>query len=378
MDTAPAGSPRAGGARRAIRSWHRAFGLFAAFWLLLLGVTGSVIAFYDEIDRALNPDLWTIAGETPDTPAIGAALRHAGEALPGFAPRFIDLPGRADAALAILGSATGADGQPMPVQAFSDPRDGRLLGWRDERIALDRHHLMPTIYRLHTELLLHDTGVWLLGLLALLWMLDHVAGAVLAIPRIAGALSAWRIAGRGLNLRRLYDLHRAPSLWLLPLTLMLAVTGLCLTWYEETRGIARLVTTVSGRLHLDFPRGEAPEAPAVGPDEAMRIVRARVSGDIDSMLALPAQAVWGVRSFDPRDIDDLGRLWTYVSMVDGSIAGQRHDNGSSAGDTFFAWQYPLHSGRAFGTVGKWIICAAGLGTAGICLTGVWLWWRRRA
>jgi uncharacterized iron-regulated membrane protein len=84
-----------------------------------------------------------------------------------------------------------------------------------------------------------------------------------------------------------------------------------------------------------------------------------------------------VRSFDARDIDDLGRLWTYVSMVDGRVLGQRHDNGSSAGDTFFAWQYPLHSGRAFGLPGQALVSAAGIGTTLLCVTGVWLWWRRR-
>lgn len=376
MADLPAG-PRAGRARRAIRLWHRAFGLFAAFWLLLLGVSGSAIAFYDEFDRALNPDLWTVSATTPVVSGMGAALRQAEAALPGFAPRFIDLPNRPGASLTMLGTAPGGDGGPVSVQTFSDPRDGRLLGWREERISLDRRHLMSTLYLLHTELLLHETGVWLIGLLSLLWIFDHVAGVVLAMPRITGALSAWRIAGRGLNLRRLYDLHRAPSMWLLPLTLMIAVTGWCLSWHEESRAIVRLLTPVSERLHEDFPAVEPAARRVVGPDEAVRMARAGGAGDVDSVLVLPAQAMWGVRSFDARDIDDFGRLWTYVSMVDGRITGQRHDNGESAGDVFFAWQYPLHSGRAFGLMGKSIISALGIGTVVICITGVWLWWRRR-
>src|SRR5690606_38462952 len=114
-----------------------------------------------------------------------------------------------------------------------------------------------------------------------------------------------------------------------------------------------------------------------GLNQAIDIVRTRVDGGIDRILVIPRKEAWGVRSFDPRDVDDFGRLWTYVSMKDGAILGQRHDNGSSAADTFFVWQYPLHSGRVFGLAGKAVVSIAGIGTTILCATGVWLWWRRR-
>jgi uncharacterized iron-regulated membrane protein len=357
--------------------WHRAFGLGAALWIVLLALTGSAIAFYDDLDRWLNPDWRSIPTAAPQVPDIDLALRNARATLPDFAPRFVDLPNAPDATLALLGSATLA-GVEKSVQIFIDPRDSSVLGWRDsERISLHRRQLMDTLYALHTELLLHETGVWLIGLVALLWLIDHFAGVLLAIPRLGAALSAWRIAGRGLNLRRLYDLHRAPSMWLLPLTFTLALTGWCLSWYAETRALVGLVSPVSERLHESFPDIAAPAHSSVGINAAIRSVRAGVTGEIDSVMVLPRQAAWGVRSFDARDIDDLGRLWTYVSMVDGRVLGQRHDNGSSAGDTFFAWQYPLHSGRAFGLPGQALVSAAGIGTTLLCVTGVWLWWRRR-
>lgn len=369
---------RAGRARRLLVGWHRVFGLGAALWLALLALSGSAIAFYDDLDRWLNPDWRSIPTAATPELDIDLALRNARTTLPDFAPRFIDLPNAPDATLVLLGSAPVA-GVDTSVQMFIDPRDSSVLGWRDsERISLNRRQLMDTLYAFHTELLLHETGVWLIGLLSLLWLMDHFAALTLAIPRLAGALSAWRIAGRGLNLRRLYDLHRAPSMWLLPLTFTLALTGWCLSWYSETRALVGLVSPVSARLHEGFADVAAPAVAAVGINEAIRTVRAGVAGEIDSVMVLPRQGAWGVRSFDARDIDDLGRLWTYVSMADGQVLGQRHDNGSSAGDTFFAWQYPLHSGRAFGTTGQALVSAAGMGTTLLCVTGVWLWWRRRA
>ena len=377
MPASTAPGSRAGRIRPILRLWHRAFGLTAALWLLLLALTGSAIAFYDELDRWLNADLRQVDVATTMTTSVEGALHTAGAALPGFVPRYIDLPNRPGESLSMLGSAP-LRGETRAVQVFLHPADGSLLGWRQlEQVSLHPRHLMDTLYVIHTELLLHETGVWLIGLLALLWLVDHFAAVGLAVPRLAAAWEALLVRGRGLNLRRLYDLHRAPSLWLWPLTATLALTGWCLSWYVETRALAGLVSPVSSRLHEAFPDVAATLPAGTSIDATIATVRRQVDGDIDTVLVIPRKGAWGVRSFDARDVDDFGRLWTYVSMADGSLMGQRHDIGSSAADAFFAWQYPLHSGRAFGMTGKVLVALAGVGTAGLCITGVWLWWRRR-
>src|SRR5690606_23037983 len=105
------------------------------------------------------------------------------------------------------------------------------------------------------------------------------------------------------------------------------------------------VSPVTDRLHERFPDADVAviaeanggadagldalpaTAAAPGLNAAIDTVRASVDGRIDSVLVIPRKAAWGIRSIDPRDIDDFGRLWTYVSMKDGAILGQRHDNG---------------------------------------------------
>ncbi|MDZ4321128.1 MAG: PepSY-associated TM helix domain-containing protein, partial [Phenylobacterium sp.] len=55
--------------RRALRLWHRWFGLAAGVWLLLLALTGSAITYYEELDHALNGDLRQVARTGPPVPA---------------------------------------------------------------------------------------------------------------------------------------------------------------------------------------------------------------------------------------------------------------------------------------------------------------------
>ena len=64
-------------------------------------------------------------------------------------------------------------------------------------------------------------------------------------------------------------------------------------------------------------------------------------------------------------------------MAVGRAAGPPHDNGTTAGDEFFAWQYPLHSGKAFGLIGRLLVLLGGVVTLWLCLSGIKLWWRRR-
>lgn len=356
--------------RKALRLWHRCFGIGAALWLLLLSLTGSAIVFYDELDRWLNPELRTIAAPLTDTPKVEAAIEAAGPRLPGFMPRFIDLPNTAHDSIMMVGSVSEPEGDERPAQLFADPRDGTVLGWRiGGTLAFDRHHLMDTLYALHMDLMLGPAMAWFFGLVALLWALDHVPAAMLAIPRITRWWTALRVKGRGL--RRVYDLHRAPGLWLFPVTLTLAITGLCLTWQEETRDVVGLVSPVSERLHYEFPDVIPPRHP-ISVDQALARVRRAGGREIDSVQLLPRKGIYAIRVFDDRDLDGIGRLWIYVTMIDGRIVTSRHDNGESGGDHFFAWQYPLHSGKAFGFASRLAILVGGLATAILCVTGLCL------
>jgi uncharacterized iron-regulated membrane protein len=290
----------------------------------------------------------------------------------------IDLPDRLGDTIRMVGSMpAGAVGaEPIPLYLFAHPATGALLGWREPgRLGLDHRNYLDIIYGLHVELLAGHVGVWLIGLAALLWMIDHIPAAILAVPRIKGIAVALRVSGSANSLRRLYDLHRAPGLWLLPFTLMLALTGWCLAWAEESRAIIGTLSPVSGRLHYAMPDRET-SAHRITAGQALALFTSRHSAPVDSIMPLPRKGLYAIRSFDPRDPDDMGRLWTYLAMEDGRPIARRHDMGSSAGDTFFGWQYPLHSGRAFGLSGRLLVAAVGLATFGLWLSGLLLWRQR--
>lgn len=371
-----ASPPQPGSGRRwrpALKLWHRWFGLVGGIWLILLAVTGSLITFYDEFDTLLNPDLRRVDPVAVEA-SVEAMVTSAVAAVPGFQPSHIDLPERPDESVWMIGRAPGADGGPGGVQVFVDPSDARVLGWRESgRVAFGRRYVMDIIYGLHVDLLIAPWVTWAFGLISLLWVIDHAISVVLAVPRLQLWREAFSIGGSKGSLRRLFDLHRAPGLWAFPVTLALAITGVTLAWPEDSREAVRLIAPVSERLHDHWPEVEPPTHP-IGIDRAMARVAQR--DQIDSVRPLPHSGAYAIRTFDPRDLDRQGRLWTYVAMADGRMLGVRHDAGNGPGDAFFAWQFPLHSGQAFGLFGRILVFLGGIITAMLGVTGVILWLRR--
>ncbi|RMX15268.1 PepSY domain-containing protein [Vandammella animalimorsus] len=421
--------------RPALLKLHRWAGLALAAFLALTGLTGAVMAWTDELDALLNPHML----RTPGTPAQDAAqllalAARVEAAQPQWRVTSLPLalePGQAAmlrvAAKPSADASTGTDASaPLGFdQLFVHPASGQILGqrqwgqWRGGSLAQARQDVLPFIYKLHYSLHLPGVwGVWLLGGVALLWALDCLWALALAFP----SRKAWRKSfafrwGAGGH-KLTFDLHRSGSVWLWPLLLALAMTGVGLNLRTEV--MQPLVAWFSpvppepwaGRQPL--PPGQA----AIGRERALQLAleRARQLGWLgDAPVARPstihtaaaasspatpapgAAKALGLqpwRLYDWQDADGLyavafaapgrepygpalGPHWVYLDAASGTVAGVRTGLGGSAGEVFMAAQYPLHSGRILGVAGRALVSLLGLAVAVISVTGVMIWLRKR-
>ena len=69
------------------------------------------------------------------------------------------------------------------------------------------------------------------------------------------------------------------------------------------------------------------------------------------------------------------QLW--LDQYSGNILHQQTAATRSAGDVFQEWLYPLHSGEAFGVLGKLIILLSGFMPLVLFITGVIRWLEKR-
>lgn len=367
--------------RHGLVLWHRWFGLLGGAWLFLLALSGSLLVFYQEIDRALNPDLWRL--EVSGEPLPVAQLVAAAEAAhPGSYASNVDLPNEpTDPAVIYLGARQGTDLElPAGLHVFVDPYSGEVLGERVfGALRIDRRHFAHFLYQLHMNLFLGVPMTLFLGLVGFLWALDHVASVILSFPTPRKWIESFRVRRGARGFPLVYGLHRAGGLWLLPITLVLAVSGVYFNWYDGFRKTVSVVSPVTPRYYETAPVLDAPlYAPAVSVDRALDVARRRAGGAaVDAVSILPAQGLYWTRLFDEADLDSYGGRWIYVDMRSADIRADRHVAEGTAGDAVIAWQYPLHSGRAFGWPGRIAIFLAGLAVCGFTVTGFILWAKKR-
>jgi len=368
--------------RSALLVWHRWFGLIAAAWLAVLGLTGAILVFYEEIDRGLNPE-WRAPAPEGAEPRLDGLIAAAERTQPGGFVRFVDLPdGPNEPARISFGAREGVSTPPPPsgLQVFGDPHTGEILGQRRfGALRFDRPHLAPLVYQLHINLMMGPVFTWLAGLLAFLWIFDHLASAVLSFPTAAKWAQSFRIRAGARGHKLVFDLHRAVGLWAFPVTLVLAVSGVYFNWYEDFKKAVSATMPTTAAYSERAPDLKAPiYAPSVSADAAIAIATGRTGARVDSILMLPEKGLHEVRLFDPRDVEPYGGRSIYVDMRSGTVAADEHDTEGGAGNVVLAWQYPLHSGKAFGWPGRIAILLAGLAVAMFSVTGVMIWARKRS
>lgn len=367
------------GLRRVLVRVHRYLGLAIAAFLILAGVTGSILVFQHELDRAINPGLWHAEAGQPLSPQAIADRVEAADAR--VTARWIPLgtPHAADVWVDWKGGAArGYD------QMFVDPVTGAVNGTRAYGAAtLDGPHLLPFVHQLHKSLFLPGTaGAWLLGIVAILWIVDSFAGWALTVP--PGGLRrwwrSWTVKRDASAARRTLDLHRAGGLWLWPLVVLMAVSSLALTLpHEVFEPAVERVSKLSPEAWDDRPVQTA--APGLDFDEALATatVAARTAGEVRPSSGLyfgPEASLYGVR-FGQEDEAGAGQTWVFLDSRDGRLLRVDTATSGTAGDVIRRAQLPIHAGRIGGLPTRILACLLGLAIAGLALTGVLVWNRKR-
>lgn len=363
------------GARR-WRSWLQAGHKWAGFSLgalfVLLGLTGSVLVFYQDLDDGFRDSgQASLLVVPPDR--IVAALRAAEPARDG--PWRIELPDRV--------------GAPITARYLNPPeRAGQsfaplILRLDPDTLAVQTRYFWGEefwtwIYKLHYSLLLGTYGTVAVGVAGLLTLLLLGSGLYLWWPNAGqwrGALSFKRGA---VWKRRVYDLHVKSGVYAAPFLLTLVITGVVLavpTWFKPGIGWFSPFTAVSGPGTIPAGQGDT----LLSAEAAIAVARARFPQAEVRWIETPGreQGFWRVQmrqSGEPNRRFPRTQVW--VEAVSGEILAVRDPRRNSIGDSIFDWLHPLHNGEAFGLMGRAVVFVLGLLPMLAFVTG-WIRWRHK-
>lgn len=347
-------------------SAHAAIGLIAGALLYLVCLTGTASVFFAELQRLEQPVAPEMSGISP------AAVQRAAQALlasekgkPPTTHLYVHLPVEDLPRTTII----------TDTQAFHVRPDGTLaepeeVAWSDFLIALH--------YQLNINGIVGITVVGVLGVMILALSIN----GVIAHPRIFR--DAFRLRARDPGGLALADWHNRMSVWTLPFSIAIALTG----------AVIALASPAVGLLAAVYEKGdvEAVYAPIYG-EEGKPDKRPAPMPDIAATLAYMAAHYPDARPLyatieapgtrgqtvqigadHPRRLifwenyrfDAQGRFLGSVGLADGT-----------AGQQSLASLYKLHFGNFGGLTVKLAYLVFGAALTAICATGISIWLGKR-
>jgi len=377
---------------------HRWTGLTLTIFLVLVGVTGSILAFKTKFDRLINPEIYVTpkAGICPLDPATLAELAEAqfSKMRVGF---FAVEPEQVE--IHCEPRTNPATGKPFDLdfdQLFLDPYTGNVLGHRRfGDLGEGRINIMPFIYNLHASMAMGSIGGRILGIVALVWTLDSFVGFYLTLPRGAGSFwkrwkHAWWVKWRSTAFRINFDLHRASGLWLWLLVFVFAWSSVMLALtpvYERVTGALFDYERVEAMMSYVLPQPKYNpklgwhEAQAAG-ERLMAEEAAKYHLTITRPFGMGYIPAFGVYTYDVRTNQDIrSHGWDTGVWVDGDTGQLRKvflPSGEHTGNTISTILWGLHYGDIRDILAyRTLVFVFGFVIVILSVTGVYIWWKKR-
>lgn len=343
--------------RKTIFNLHLYGALIVGLFVVTIGVTGSIMAFEDDLDRLFNPRLFTV--EPAGAPLPVADLFHAAStAYPGQKINLLRLPqGPTRSAMFTVRG---------PKQVFLNPYNGQILGERSSNTPLQ------AIHTTHLRLFMGKAGGNVVASVTAVLLLLVLSGLYLWWPLKRFSVK-WKASARRVN----FDLHNASGIYSAAFLLVLGITGIVIHFDNEIEKYLhqREGTTPIGR---NKPSVVQPGATRISPDQAIQSALAALPGTSALMVGLPAnpKASYIIGVHYPEDLTPGGRSWANVDQYSGNVLSFQSSRTAPAASRVIIVNRAMHTGDILGYPSKMLVAVSGLMLIIQAITGYYMWWKK--
>jgi uncharacterized iron-regulated membrane protein len=360
---------------------HLWIGLILTLYLIMIGLTGSILVFREELEHLAGANPWRgiqTSGSYADPVKAIASVRTAFpearmislSAPTKFNPVYI-------AVLQTRGRAAGASSIAI------DPIAGEVLGRLPRRLP-PHWAWLGVVRNLHVTLLSGVTGRQVNGVLAGFLLLVNLTGMVVWWPGLRAWTRALTVDFARTWRRVNFDLHRAVGFWTLAIVSFWAISGVYFGWSRETRTlverISPLVSAVPPVIQVEpRPAGTSPGTSGADLHAILKQAASLDPGTTLRQISFPsgrrAPLQISMQRFGTRGAEFADTL--YFDPYDGRyLAIWKYGVNQSLGDWFIWLQIPVHFGTFWGLGVKILWAAFSLAIPLLCVTGALMYWNR--
>jgi uncharacterized iron-regulated membrane protein len=366
------------------RRTHLWLGLSLGLFLSIIGITGSALVFWTEIDEWLNPELRLVAAASQGIDAwrpLEEIVDAARNAIPADSTlRFSYWPQtEREAFLFYYRIKNEESGTWNTLHVFVNPYTAEVTGrrlWYTDSETFNASFI-GFLFKLHYQLLTPGSGDAFVGIIAVLASLSTLTGIFLWWPRNGKWRNAFIIKWPAKFERLNYDIHRLSGIFLLPVAIAVLLSGLSFNLPVQFRAVVEIFShlTKVEKFHSTPHRHQ--HASTSLDDALASVERSFPEGHIYSVaLPTPKNGFYVFTQLFPIGWGLEGARTIFVDRFDGDLI-HVNDPLKGDGDGFIAWQWALHSGYVLGWPGRIAVFLFGLSWPLIFFTGVVRWLQKR-
>ncbi|SJM92504.1 PepSY-associated TM helix domain-containing protein [Crenothrix polyspora] len=363
---------------------HLWLGLVLGLFISIFGITGSILVFNAEINELLNPKLMTVAipDHNPTYKPLGNIFQAGEMAMPknavhtgGTYPRNNGAAFKDNYLLPINTNVTES------WEVYINPYTAEVIG---KQLMSSSDSPFPKtfisfIFELHYALFLdEDPGYLIVGAMGALLIISVLSGLILWWPLTGKWLPAMTIKRKASVERLNFDLHKTFGFYSTVVLIPVLFSGVYMDVPEHVVPVLELFSPVTYRYW--FNSTPKPDSKAITMADAVAIANTRYpTGRADwlygattpiSTYTVCKNGVEAAGSF-------LHRRCVVIDQYSGVILDVDDPSIGTAGEVFTHWQWPLHSGQAFGWTGRILVFLSGLACPVLFVTGVIRWLQKR-
>lgn len=342
--------------RKVLFNLHLYLALFTGIFVVIVGVSGSIMAFEEEIDHATNPKFFKVEPRGQRLSA-GEMLAAAAKAYPGQKIGSLRLPQGPDNS-----AGFGVRGQ----QVFLNPYTGVIIGSRDPKTWLSNVH------QLHLRLLMEPTGKTVVAAITGILLFLVISGIYLWWPQKRAAIkwsgNSWRVN---------FDIHNTVGIYSAVLLLALGFSGLIVHFDNE---IEQSLHKMAGteKVGKNTPSTAVPGAARITPDQAIASALDAIPGTAPLSISVPQnqKGTYLVALRFPEDLTPGGRSWANVDQYSGKVINLQNSRTVATGTRVIILNRALHTGDILGVFTKILMSLTALMLVGQAITGYFMWWKK--
>lgn len=350
---------------------HSWFGLFTGIFLILLGLSGSVLVFRTELDNFFNQDLLRVSHAETKVP--DQALKNCYDSITSRYPNLDGIawvnpdagPGQAYN-FRIYFNDTHLLTYDLALISF-DPYTGAIL--REGPSTQFTPSFIEWLFQFHFSFQLGIPGAALTAIFGITMLLSLLTGAVVYRKMLWKVLT-FQVKINRKNWRTISsDLHRIIGVWSLLLNAVIFFTGFWMNMFAFKSKIwQNEMVQTKPNMHI-----------SVSPDQMFRKALSAMPDLEPTNVYLPTQPE---RKFEVRGYTKgQSKLWgsgnsVRIDQQTGGILKINRFTDKPLGERIEATFFPLHVGNFGGLAVKILYVAIGLTPGLLAITGFLLWWRR--